>query len=789
VILYQGNPIPFPSDFVSPKDKLEQKWQRLVAQSIWYRYCSGATAWGYQDRQAMQLKRLYSNGQQPDAKYRDSFDGEAKADKNVGKDGSILHNYARTGYANVDYSIDSPAPTFKATIQSVLSNSDYRVLASSISPTLLKKKRKQKAEIYFDSQYKELYDKVGKPRPKLPWTPQNKEEIELYEKLGGIKLTFEMAIEDITQHTFDHSNWKRIRNLGIEDEIDLNFVCGKVYTCYKTGATKIKHVAPQNLIMSWVDEDSDRPTFVGHLEKVRLSDVRAQLLAEGYSEDQVMQAAQTYWNASPSDGRQPWEYFRQYDPNTERWRWEDLTVDVMEYEYCSLDTEYYTKRQTKDGSVQFFPDDEREEKKPYADGRMRKTDKIPIQTIYEGKFIVGTQIVYDYGRQQNIMKDDVYSCHSSYFFERITGKSITDRLIPVYDSLMLGRLKLQAAKWAAAPKGISVDVAALSNIKIGDTIMQPMELIKIRRQNGVQVYKSVIQQGKVITNANSIQELEGGIGVQLQEWIVSYQHDYQRALELSGISEMLMAGPAASGEKGLGVSQIEIDATNHALYPLRDGLRGWKEKAAKCIVMKTMLNIRFDDKCRTYWTGVIGPEKVAAIMEVGDTTLEQLSITLESLPSESQKRLIVEGALQARDAAKSGAKGITQSDFMYIVDLIEKGQVKLATWYMAVAEERNHKRNIEEQTAMQQQNAKMMAESAMQAEQAKVQSEQILSQFRIQEHKAKAQIDTQKELAILQIKGKDAKEIQAMKGEQAIAEITTEATLEAALGTELSGRV
>jgi len=776
VIRYSGSVIGFPSDNVSPKDKLSNKWQLQAAEGIWSRYWMGGTAWTFQDRDVMLLKRLYSNGQQPPDKYMDWFDGQKKLARKTKGDGSVMIEYARKGYANVDYSIDSPAPVFKNVIQSVLSNSDYKIIANSLNPQLLERKKRSKWSLYVDSKMNKLREEVGLPTRPLQWAPRSKAEVEIFEKLGGVKLTFELALEDICQHVFDISDWGKMRLRAIEDEIDLNFVCGKVYTCHKSGATKIKHVAPQNLIMSWTDENSDKPTFIGHLEKVRIADVKADLLADGYTLQEIEKLAMTY-HSQLNDTR-PWQYFRDYDPNTERWRWEDITVDVFEYEYVSLDTEYYTAREAKDGFFQFFKDEEREEKQPYKDGRMRKTEKVPNCVIYEGKYIANSNIVYGYKKQPNIMKEDKHSCHSSYFFEKIAGKSITDRLTPIYDSIMLGRIKLQAAKWAAAPKGFAIDVSALSNISIGDSILKPLELIHIRKQNGVQLYKSVMMQGKVITQANAIQELEGGIGQQLGEWLTALQDDMNRAMQYSGISELLIAGAALNAEKGLGVSQIEVDATNHALYPLKEGLRRWKEKAAKCTVMKTLLNIKYDDDCRAYWAGVIGEEKVRAIMDVGQTTLENLSITLESLPNEGMKQMAVQMVMQSLNAGKSGQRGITTSDSIFILDLIEKGQIKLASLYLSIAEEREFEKQMEQQRAMQQENAQVQIQSAQAAEQAKVQAEQAKAQIEIQKHAAITNIDLQKE-----------EQLQRLKGEQKLEQITLEATLEATLGVEITGTV
>lgn len=787
MITYTGTLYGFPNDDVPPKEKLSKKWQLAAAMSMWSRYCNNSTLWGYTARQEFMLFRLYSDGRQPPDKYKDWFAGEKKVQRQQGANNNIITQYLRKGYANVDYSIDSPASSFKRTIQSILSNSDYRVRANSISTSHVKEKERKKWEKLFDAQYKKLRQQSGLPIKPQAWEPRNEQEAELYQKLGGIKLTYEMAIEDICQHVFDISDWKSIRLKCIEDLIDINFIEGKVYIDPNSGATKIKHVSPQNTVMSWLDGDSDNPTFIGYLEKMRLCDVRQTLMDQGYTPEEIVAVANKYY--AGGNYNMPWQFFTEYDPNTERWRWEDMTVDVFHYQYTTVDLHYYTGRQKVDGTYVYMEEEDRIEKKNYADGRKRKTDKISKQTIYSGKYIIGTDIVYDIEELPNVMRQEYHRVQTDYFFERVAGKAITQELIHIYDSLMLTRLKLQAAKWAAAPKGFAIDIAALSNITIGDAVQKPLDLIKIRRQNGIQLYKSVIQQGKVITSQGAIQELDGGIGPQLMEWITCYQDDMQNAMRLSGISQALMGGSAINPEKGLGVTEFEIDATNHALYPLREGLKQYKDKAAKAIVLKTIVAIRNDKTSEEYWRGAIGDAKVDAILAVGNTTLEELSITLESTPSEGMKAKIQQMAEISAAAGRDGRRGISNSDYIYVLNLLDQDELKLAQLYLAMAEEREWEKTLTAQRQMQQENGQIQTQSAIQIEQAKVQSEQTLVQLRVQEYAAKANIDVQKETRIQAVKNDGQYALQILKGEQTLEEISLEGLIEQQTGAEITGKV
>jgi len=783
MIRYAGTAVTFPPDDIDPEKKEKKEWGKRVADAIWSRFSTNATYWGYDNSNVFTMYRSYLEGRQDNGVYKDWFTGATKDMPELAR-----KNFARKGYANVDFRIVSYAPKVRAIIQSILSSSDYKVEANSLNPQSIAERKTMKWRMFYEAKFKQLKVKAGLPVKHNQWEPQNEQELELYDKLGGFKLAYETAIEDIAQHTFDISSWSDIRTKSIDDLIECNFICGKQYVCQKTGATKIKHIAPKRLVMAWVDDLREKaPNFIGHLEKYRLAEIRNTLVDEGYSEEKVREVAKTYF---PSLGlTNTWEFYDVRGPVTNRFRWEDFEVDVLEFEYLSNDLTYYTGRETKDGKYIYDKDTERKEKAPYADGRKRKTDIVSNMVIYEGKYILGTQFLFDYGRQKNIVKETKDEAKSSYFVERVEGMSITERCLPLYDATMHSWLKLQAAVWAAAPKGFAIDVTALQNISLGDGVMKPLDLIQIRRQNGTQLYKSSMVMGKVVTGASSIQELEGGLGKQAAEWTNMLEYYLMKILDVAGITQALAASPNVSSEKGLGVSQLEVDATNNALFPLKDAMVKFKEKAARVVIAKTILNIRFDQKCREYYEGIIGRERIEAILSVGDTTLEQLAIKLEALPSQAEKMQIIQSANESKKVGKSGGTGITESDYQFIVQLITQDQVKLAAWYLSLSEERQAQRKALEAAAMLQEQSAAQAQAAIQVEQAKMQAAQMLAQVDVQTYAAKANVDLMKEMKLKQLEGQIKTDIELIKGEQILEQIQLEATLEAQYGNEISGKV
>ena len=761
--------ISFPSDRIPKEEKQSLSYITQVAQAIYSRWYNGRTLYGQTATGWFQMMTDYGEGRQSSAPYRDWFLG-VQNDKNSPV--NRMTQYARKAYTNVSYDIVSPAPKYLAVIKSVLSASDFKVKCESLTPTSNFEKQKKKWRMYYeDKVLNPIREQIGLAKVSLPWTPQDETELDMYEKYQGFKLPLENAMEDIAKHMFDISDWDKIRLRTIEALVQNNFAVSQVYAD-KDGVTRMRYINPAGFVTAYIDEDEEgEPSFAGHIQRVRITDIKDKLLELGATPQDLENLARIFYE---TQGYTDKDFnFNRKDPVTGRYVWEDFSVEVLHFEYRANDYEYFTKRQTKDGKIVFQEEEFGNIKKPYADGRMRKTDVTCIQNVYEGKYILGTKFVYDYGLQKNIMRDSRGNAVLSYVFERVTGKSIVERWKPHLDSLMLTWIKLQAAKWAAAPKGIVVDIGLLSNMDMGMGTMSPLELVRIRRQTGNQFINSktdVLNKGSNMP----IQELPGGIGPQLEEWLTCWQDDMNRIMDLAGITPTMAAMPTTPSEKGLGISEMEVDATNHALYPLKKAIMRLKEKAAKKAILKTRTNMRFDKVVHKYYFELLGEEKASALDAFEDLTLEQIGIKLVSTPTNTRKNQILQAALQSMQAGKNGVIGITLADYLFIEKELENDNDEFAAWYMTVAEERQRKVKMEEAMQQQQMNAQVQAQAAQQAAEAKAAAQQALEQMK------QASIMTEYQQKAL---------LEEIKHNHRMAELAQEGQLEKQKEVEISGNL
>ena len=176
-------------------------------------------------------------------------------DKNATE--SNFTQFARKAYANVNYEIVSPAPKFVSTIKSLLSASDFKVNCQSLSPTSTFEKQKKKWRMYYEEKVlNPMREQVGIPKITLPWVPQDETELEMYEKYHGFKLPLESGMEDIAAHTFNISDWDKIRLRTIEKLVETNFAVGQVYAD-KDGVTRMRFINPASFVTAYLDEDEE----------------------------------------------------------------------------------------------------------------------------------------------------------------------------------------------------------------------------------------------------------------------------------------------------------------------------------------------------------------------------------------------------------------------------------------------------------------------------------------------------------------------------------------------------
>jgi hypothetical protein len=462
----------------------------------------------------------------------------------------------------------------------------------------------------------------------------------------------------------------------------------------------------------------------------------------------------------------------------------------LKFEYLSTDYKQYVERTNKQGYASFLRNN-----KPVDEKKKNPNDtyeEVSCNYWYEGSYIIsgtGLDRIYEWKKKPNQMQKGLTPM-SSYVIDRIQGQSPTRSVKGLLDDLMFAMLKLRAAVWAAAPKGYRIDVGEAANIKIGGVEYDLFDLVHVHRQNGIQIVATKFNAATGKYVSQPLQEMDNGLGPQGVEWIQQIANLQMMIKDTMGIPDAMAASPDQSAERLVGVMEQDYQAGNHANWTLRDSEREFKRKVGERIIHQARIDIEFDPKIREFYEAVLGKSMVDSLGDIEGLSLDQLAISVKSIPNEKEKSAILQRAMQmSQIPTKDGSVLLTPSSVERVAQLLKNGDVDEALWFMATEETEAREREQKNAQMMMQQNIQGQQQSAMLAEEAKRQTAMQLAQIEIMKQREMANMELMKEQQLAKIKADANYQVQLLKGKQALEEIQLEATLEAELGNEITGRV
>lgn len=730
---YQEKPHAYPSTD-NGYEKKDEAWFLKVCKSMYSDYVRDKGGIPYSRRHDFNLLRLYGEGNQPVEKYMNVLDPEQGE-----KTGS------REGYMNISWDIVSVAPKFRRIINSKMEKLDMDFQAHAISPTALKEKESVKWNLWAESQMKEFFDdmrsRMGVESQSPEFLPENMEELELFME-ERFKLKQELAIENAVEYSLYLSNFQEIKRRMIDDFYDVGIAACQDYVDPIDGKVKIKYLDPARLILRYSREKNfANIDYWGNIEEMTISELRART---GWEEEKIRAIAKLYntWADNPTY----WNWSDYYsipdmnqNPNMEM-PYDNYRVQVMFAEVVSANTDVYKMKKVNDGSTRTF-----KEKSNY---RGKSDDKKQVeahkyQMTYQGFWILATDYIFEFGKPYCIPRQDKKRPKLSLNVYKYAQKSLVSTMVPFLDGFQLAWLKLQNAIAMAAPAGLSIEMGTLENISIGGNKMTPLEILTIRRKTGDLIYKATTHHSQVNgIGGRPVDELSGGVGAQLSEYIQTMEFNLNMIRELTGLNEFMDASapnpniPVRSG-------MAAVDAGNNSLGPIMSGYFDIKDSACRKIALRYQVLADNGDMEEFY--PALGKNVVQTFKLSKDVAFEDYAIVMRSRPSDEMKEAVRQAAMQAVQLGPKNG-GIKQSDYLFIEDQLQNGAIKYARIYLGYKEKKYQK----EAEQLQIQNMQLNSQTMQQQEQVKAQGEAQLMQGKmetdIQILQTKSQLSIQEEM-------------------------------------------
>jgi len=710
----------YPSPLATNEEKAANEYGLEYFKNMYYEWHNNGDVYFRDRKMRYNRNRSYAEGNQDVGKYKDLLDVQGDS-----------------SYLNIDWSPVSVIPKFVDVIVNGMVNQEYDVKAKSIDPIAAKerldKKKRMFAEMITKDFVNNLENETGVPLSNNGFIADSNEEIEMFMALN-YKQNVEIALEKAIEYTLDINDYDEVKRNMIRDLVVLG-LCAAKTEMSKTEGVKIRHVDPANLITSF----SAKPDFknirhAGEVYSITIADLKQQA-GDEFSEDDYIKIAREY----AGKNNNPVNYGTQayYENGNETYDYDKFSVNILDAEFITSHSLKYEKKENKFGgySVNKKPSNY---KKPKKSKTKREDIGSTVKVVYKGKYIVGTDYIFNYGMMQDMPrpKSNLAETRLSYIvyqpnLYKMKSRSLVDRMIPFADQIQLAHLKIQHVLAKARPKGAAFEVGSLENVSKGDGgTFTPLELQEIYDQTGNIYYRRIDDEGQM-TGAMPIQELENGIGRDFGTLIGVYNHNMQMIRDVTGVNEARDASKPSS-EALVGVQKLSLLASNNATRDVNDAYLNVTRRVSQSITVRMQDLVNFKGLHKMY-TNVIGDTSMHSIDMMKKLSIHEFGITLEVAPSEEEKQMM-EQNIQVSLAQKE----LRLEDAIMIRSI---RNIKMANQMLIL---RRTKYQKEQQAMAQQaseQNAQLQQQSAQQAAQLKqqeMQAEMQIEQARVQ---AKAQAE------------------------------------------------
>ena len=655
--------------------------------------------------------RIYGQGKQPPTKYKEQL---TIKDKKTNK---------RKGWMNISWDTLPILPKFRSLVLGKFDDIDYTVYTRAIDEASSTTREDIKMHVVIERKYgerlKEFRQAIGMKEEdamngsaKLPFTPKSIEELDMLAQMNAFRLSWEISMDKLMNDTAMKCNFPELKRRLMEDAVDLGFIAMQSSTDKQSNTPNMEYLDPEYLIV----RQTRRNDFydVSEWGYIKWMTV-AQLKEYGLKEEQIRTAASAYssmWgNPTMMGGGYGNTDYRGGSIDSFR-------IAVLDTEFQSFDTYFYESRMISGKKETFFDLD-------YPGQPTGKGNKVypkHKQKLYRAKWIIGTNIVFDYGLQHDVPYDQQGKPMPSLHCYRISDRSMMNQCISTADDIQISILKMRNAVAESSPNGLSIEWGSISNIAHGGDNMDPYDVIQIKKDRGDLLFRYAINPANgmpIQGGVPPVTPIQGGIGPYLGELITSLDWGINMIREITGINAVVDASTPQPGAL-VGTAKIAEAGTNYVLKPLLSGYKSVKSRCFSSICNRWQITaMYYKDKV------TVGGNSNAAFetIELGkDIYKPVFDVFCDVLISDEDKMKLDQACLESLRAAKTGSVGITPMDYFYIQQLVQTGNVRWAWVYLSYRE----KILTEEAQARALETQKVQAEGMQEAEKIKAKSAQDL---------------------------------------------------------------
>lgn len=748
----------FPDPLAPPEQKQTKEFGLKYAKAIWSRFTVDTPLFSQQKNRWI-LNRKYAEGMQSIDKYKDIF---AVGD---------------TSWLNLDFSPVTVIPKFVDNIVGLLSNQTYRIQCDVLNSVSRTKEDETRDKLYANMLLKPASDavaqKTGIPLiPKAEYVPDNEEELDLYMQ-QNYKSSEAMAMELAIQYVLQCNDFKDIEEQVLRDLANCKIISiERFYDQNKN--IKVDYVDPVDLIFPYTKySDFRNVPYIGIMKKYTIQEIAA--MTTELTEKDLYDIAQKYQGTNY--GNRQWGFGLSYEGYYRTngviggRPYDDFSIPVLKFEFLGVDPYKYESKENADRGTKYFNKRSLDWEPPKESKYKREVYNKNIKNRYEGYWIVGSEYMFGYKKANNIPREKVngeYSSEATLQTKIIApgiydmqNKSLTERMIPHADQLVLINLKIQQLLMKAIPPGVAVNADAIENVMkgLGQGVMTPLEVIKMFTQTGSLVYRMKAADGSPI-QGKPVDILPNGIPPGFDMLSQMWMSEMNKIYSVIGYNQA-MDGVVTS-ESLVGLQENQKQATGNSLRPLNNAYLKLVRMMSKELSLMIQDKIEYSDGLAGF-ERAIGKQSIDVIKAAKGLPLFEFGISVNYAPDQVEIQKTTEKiniALQE--------KSIELVDAVQVEEAL-KSNTRLAIQLLIYLQKKRRKERMQEAQHNSELNSKQQQDSAMAASQGEQQTLQVEMQSKLQylqaEYELKGRLSAQeseqrlKEI-LLQNQGKtDAAEV------------------------------
>lgn len=751
----------FPNGQETPPKNKGKDYLLSMAQSIFQRFIRNRTGIYYGMYPIWEDNRLYGAEQQYTTPYKRTFSpNENASGSSRATDFDSLEtqfdsmNKKRNGELSLDYSIISLAKRVKNTVHGLFDEVDWDVSVDVIDPVHKYEEKYQKYKLYNEVIFADYFNKwrasAGMKQQEHRFLPKTEQELDAYSANGGFKLNTAIALEKILKHTFNVSHWDDIKYKFIDDALELGVIATKEYYDVEEECIKARYADPASCGVQFIQQsDMSDSDYAFEIVMYPIS----KLLQQGFSKEEMFDVAKRYQGAFGNPTKGEWGRYDFYSIDADDFSY--FMVPVMEFEVIDTDCEYQTVWTDSHGQKRIKVG----EFGKYINGENKKTRVMKTRKKYEGKWILDTDLMFEYGPSRQQYKINKKP-RLSWKFIRITDKPLIEQLKPIFDDMMYAWVRYQKASILAGNSGYAINARLLTNIQMGDEDWSIDQVLEFMRETGYLLYSDTDEEGQYGGGeVRPVHEIPGGMKQILEDSIARFQMAVKMVEDISGVNLVAM-GSSPHPDAGKGVTEMSIKMTSNVIKPYIEAVRKLKKNTAEGLSEKIRLFIRTSPQLATKTYGKVVGLKDLYALKIADDTAAEYGLSFEARPTEQDRQEILRAAEIALAPGKDGTSMIKYQDWLNIKMMISSGSnLKLMNQIMAYQVEKyetiNEQKRREAQMIENQKN--------LEYEQAKANNEMKKKQFDTQSQMALEDKKSSNKIKEKNIEHEHNKEIKQME--------------------------